>query len=482
MRRLALAAALAAWGSVCAATLADCDSPAFATVLQPMPAPAEARAIWLNKRQAKWPGVEARGTFRLVGSTDTLTLDAAHAADGVLLTVRDADLPRLPELHRQALVLEHDGIHTRLQAAAALDDLYAQAASASDLGVTVGKSGNAFAVWAPTAQDMAVCIYDDEKALAVLPMRRDDTTGIWRAKAANGKYYTYLADVIVPGTGLVRNRVTDPYSISLNTDSRRSYIGSLDAMKPAGWDNTPAPKTVKAQTDMVVYELHVRDFSVNDATVSAAHRGKYAAFSEPDSNGMRHLAALQRSGLTDVHLLPVFDFASVPEQGCVGTSCYNWGYDPYHYSAPEGSYATDPSDGACRVIEMRKMVMNLHRIGLRVGMDVVYNHTFAAGQKEQSVLDRLVPGYYHRLDAAGAIEQSTCCDNTATEHRMMGKLMIDSVALWARHYKIDSFRFDLMGHQPRSVMEALQKRVNAEAGHPVQLIGEGWNFGEVANG
>jgi pullulanase-type alpha-1,6-glucosidase len=305
--------------------------------------------------------------------------------------------------------------------------------------------------------------------------------------------------------GVVRNLVTDPYSISLTTDSRRSYIADLGspALKPKGWDRTPGPATVKARTDMVVYELHVRDFSINDPSVSPTHRGKYAAFTETGSNGMRHLEALARAGLTDVHLLPVYDFGSVPEHGCAmptpagapdsdaqqalvrktaETDCFNWGYDPYHYNAPEGSYATDPADGARRVIEFREMVQSLHRAGLRVGMDVVFNHTFTGGQDEKSVLDRIVPGYYHRLDANGAIERSTCCDNTATENLMMGKLMIDSVALWATQYKIDSFRFDLMGHQPRATMEALQQRVNKAAGRQVQLIGEGWNFGEVADG
>jgi pullulanase-type alpha-1,6-glucosidase len=260
---------------------------------------------------------------------------------------------------------------------------------------------------------------------------------------------------------------------------------------------------VKAQTDMVVYELHVRDFSINDPSVSSAHRGKYLAFAEPGSNGMHHLAALAKAGLTDVHLLPVYDIGSVPEHGCAvpspsgagdsdaqqalvkktaETDCFNWGYDPYHYNAPEGSYASDPQDGARRVIEFREMVQGLHREGLRVGMDVVFNHTFTAGQNEKSVLDRIVPGYYHRLDDKGAIERSTCCDNTATENLMMGKLMIDSVILWATQYHIDSFRFDLMGHQPRATMELLQQRVNKAAHRKVQLIGEGWNFGEVANG
>jgi len=220
---------------------------------------------------------------------------------------------------------------------------------------------------------------------------------------------------------------------------------------------------------------------------------------------MQHLQALSKAGMTDIHLLPVFDIGSVPEQGCVtpkipaglapdnteaqaiiarsqASDCYNWGYDPYHFNAPEGSFASDPADGATRIIEFRQMVQALHRIGLRVGMDVVYNHTFIAGQNEKSVLDRVVPGYYHRLNARGEVERSTCCDNTATEHRMMGKLMVDSVAQWAQQYQLDSFRFDLMGHQPRATMEQLQARADRAAGRHINLIGEGWNFGEVADG
>jgi pullulanase/glycogen debranching enzyme len=407
---------------------------------------------------------------------------------------------------------------TRVQAAGALDDLYAAAAGLDRLGVDIGDKRTSFTVWAPTAQQAAVCVYSTAEpragasARAVYQMRFDQATGAWNAAVPadlTGKYYTYAVDVPVDGAagrgGIVRNLVTDPYSISLSTDSKRSYIARLDSrrLKPAGWDATPTPQTVRNPTDMVVYELHVRDFSINDTSVPERLRGKYAAFTRTQSRGMQHLAALAKSGLTDVHLLPVYDIASVPELGCAvpkpagapagsaqqalvkktaDTDCFNWGYDPYHYNAPEGSYATIPADGARRVVEFREMVDSLHKLGLRVGMDVVFNHTFIAGQHEKSVLDRIVPGYYHRLNAQGAIERSTCCDNTATENLMMGKLMIDSVALWATQYRIDSFRFDLMGHQPRAVMEALQQRVNAAAGHPIQLIGEGWNFGEVANG
>jgi pullulanase-type alpha-1,6-glucosidase len=254
---------------------------------------------------------------------------------------------------------------------------------------------------------------------------------------------------------------------------------------------------------MAIYELHLRDFSISDASVPTGHRGKYLAFTDANSAGMRHLRALAQAGLTDVHLLPVFDIASVPERGCTtpkiaggasdetqqaavvagaATDCFNWGYDPFHYNAPEGSYATDANDGPRRVREFRAMVQGLHRAGLRVGMDVVYNHTATSGQHAQSVLDRVVPGYYQRLDANGAIEHSTCCDNTATENLMMGKLLVDSVTQWAVQYHVDSFRFDLMGHQPRTVMEALQRRLEAATGREIPLIGEGWNFGEVADG
>jgi pullulanase-type alpha-1,6-glucosidase len=333
--------------------------------------------------------------------------------------------------------------------------------------------------------------------------------GVWSASVSgdqSGKYYKFVVQVFVRGKGLVHNLVTDPYSVSLSTDSKRSYVASLDAsnLKPTGWDTSTAPAKVADPVDMSIYELHVRDFSANDSSVPAEQRGKYLAFTNASSNGMKHLKALADAGLTDVHLLPIFDIATVPESGCVTPSisndgaatdtqqlavnaaksadCFNWGYDPYHFSAPEGSYASDASDGAKRVLELRLMVMALHQTGLRVGMDVVYNHTTASGQTEKSVLDRVVPGYYHRLNATGEVEKSTCCDNTATENLMMGKLMTDSVSMWAKHYKIDSFRFDLMGHQPRSVMVDLKAKVNTAAGHEVQIIGEGWNFGEVANG
>lgn len=528
----------------------DCDSDAFASVLQAAPvgnppAPgSEARAYWLSRQFLKWPGTDPSGAFKLyysangrlavssgavLGADGLLTLDAytdsipvavaerfKYVADGMVLRVGNADTVRLPDMLRgQLLLVQEDRKGTLLHAtgaqlAGALDDLYAKAAEITDLGATIAHGRTQFKLWAPTARNVALCLYGSgtAKALVLAPMQRDLATGAWSASQPQdltGKYYRYLIDVFVPGTGIVRNRVTDPYSISLGTDSRRSYIADLGAafLKPDAWDSTPVPDKVSAQTDMTIYELHVRDFSANDASVPHAHRGKYLAFTDTDSRGMHHLRALSDAGLTDVQLLPAFDFASVPESGCVtpaihgdaggesqqaavvanaASDCFNWGYDPFHFSAPEGSYASNAADGATRVREFRQMVQSLHRAGLRVGMDVVYNHTTASGQKEKAVLDRIVPGYYHRLDASGTVERSTCCDNTATENRMMAKLMIDSVALWATQYKIDSFRFDLMAHQPRAVMQALQGQVDKASGRKVNLIGEGWNFGEVANG
>ncbi len=544
-RHLLLAASAALGSSAHAAIpLEACNNPSFQTVLHASSASHDARAVWLDRRLAKWPGADANAVFRLYhsptgaivarpgrkvgGAAGALALDvfrgqvpAATAArfkwvgDGAVLSVRESDLARLPALHREQLVLVQEAPDgtvrdaTRVQVAGALDDMYAAAANATDLGATPGQQTR-FRLWAPTARQVAVCTYDSgsARAGAVSQMERDPKTGIWSAshpEDLSGRYYKYAVDVMVDGAGLVRNLVTDPYSVSLTTDSKRSYIADLDApsLKPEGWDQDRAPDTVKSQTDMSIYELHVRDFSRDDESVPPALRGKYGAFSQFDSNGMRHLSALAKAGMTDVHLLPVYDIGSVPEKDCAlprpdggpdseaqqamvmrtaDADCYNWGYDPYHYNAPEGSYSSNPADGAVRIREFRDMVMNLHRAGLRVGLDVVYNHTFIAGQNEKSVLDRIVPGYYHRLNPVGLIERSTCCDNTATENLMMDKLMIDSAVLWAKQYKIDSFRFDLMGHQPRETMERLREQVDKATGRRVHLIGEGWNFGEVADG
>lgn len=534
-----------------------CDAEGSAQLLHAVDAasPEAAAAHWLSRRALFWAGAaSARDGERFVlyhsaagrlsaaegevvrGADGALRLrpagravpgafarSHAYLGDGQLLVPQGLPDRRLRALLREQLWLVREDAagrvlqRTALQLAPVLDRVFAAAERVDDLGVTLAQAGRPqarFALWAPTAKAVALCHYESARGSArrALAMQRDEASGVWRVQLPGdlaGGYYSYLVEVHQRGVGRVRNRVADPYAISLSADSRRAYIGDLRsaALKPSGWDASAIPERVRHNTDMVVYELHVRDFSRDDASVPAARRGRYQAFAEADTQGMRHLRLLSEAGLTDVHLLPVFDFATVPETGCVEPSvpdprrtgpaseaqqaavmaqaardCFNWGYDPLHFNAPEGSFASDADDGARRVIELREAVMGLHRAGLRVGMDMVYNHVSASGQHVHSVLDRIVPGYYLRYDALGQIERSTCCDNTATEHRMMAKLMSDSVLLWAREYKMASFRFDLMGHQPRSVMEAMQRRLRRELGREVQFIGEGWNFGEVANG
>lgn len=509
----------------------------------------DAKAFALTSTLMKWPRVDASGSFKLyyatqggikavkggavTGAEGSLDLEAnakgvpdsiaerfKFVPPGVILNIKDADVADGGALLKQILTkqlvlvqLNAEGKvenATTVQLPGALDHAYA-AAKDETLGVTVGEASTTFKVWAPTAQTVALCVYDTGtgSSTAKHDMTFDANTGVWSFTAdsnLSGKYYKYMVTVFVRGVGLVRNLVTDPYSVSLTADSKRSYVADLNSpdLKPAGWDES-VPPVLEAQEDMSIYELHVRDFSIGDQTVPAADRGKFTAFTHTDSDGMKHLKALADAGLTEVHLLPVFDIGTIPEIGCatpnistpsdpkslvpqetVGAvrdqDCFNWGYDPVHYTALEGSYSTDPRDGAARVKEFRAAVMAMHNAGLRVGLDVVYNHTNAAGQAEKSVLDRIVPGYYHRYSVNGDIERSTCCDNTATENLMMGKLMIDSVVTLAKEYKLDSFRFDLMAHQPRSVMEELKTKVDAATGRNIFLVGEGWNFGEVANG
>jgi pullulanase len=550
---------LACWGVVGhahaaappAPTLPACQA-GFETVLAAAPAgpdSSHARAVWLDGRSLRWPGMPGDGRYKLwhsaQGQIVALPGQPVQGADGALeLRPRRGALappfaersgwvaagatlelvkPRAlaPALRSQLVIVQHDEqdrvlAATHTQIGALLDDRFAAAADPAvlpHLGVRHSPRETTITVWAPTAQRMHLCLHaaGSDSTLQLLPMQRG-AAGSWTARLRGdhfGHTYTLLADVVVRGRGLVRNKVTDPYSVSLNADSRRSWIGNLTdpRTQPPGWTGHSHPGRVKHPVDMVIYELHVRDFSIGDSSVPVAQRGKYLAFTQEDSAGMRHLKRLSDAGVTDVHLLPAFDLATVPERGCTspdhaalaalppdssrqqalvmeqaGRDCFNWGYDPLHFNAPEGSYASDAEDGAVRLAEFRALVLALHRAGLRVGMDKVYNHTSASGQNPKSVLDRLVPGYYHRLDAEGRVTNSTCCDNTATEHAMMARLMIDSAVIWARDFGIDSFRFDLMGHQPRVAMERLKRAVDEASGRRIDLIGEGWNFGEVAGG
>lgn len=509
---------------------------------------AEAHALWLNGTTIAWPGVPTTGSYQLFyaangginsdasgvtgadgsvpltinssGLSSALQTQYPYVASATALNLSASDAATMAsKLTGQFAIAQFDANGnlvqvTSLQMAGLLDAIYASNAADSKLGVTFHhRHVPTFSVWAPTAKSVSLNIYANANATTATqyPMIEDSSTGIWSYEAkdaswTNSAYYTYTVNVLSrwANNAVVSNEVTDPYSLSLNANGVRSFVADLDsdALKPDGWeDQAIAP--LASPTDIVLYETHIRDFSVGDQSVPTAHRGKYMAFTDLDSNGMRHLERLQRAGLTHIHLLPSFDFSSVNETGCtvptipnaapnstaqqaavaaVGSNdCFNWGYDPFHYTSPEGSYSTNPNDGSVRVKEFRAMVKALHEVGLRVTMDVVYNHTSDAEQGTNSVLDKIVPAYYYRLNSAGYITNDSCCSDTAAENAMMAKLMIDSTSTWVKHYKIDSFRFDIMGIEPLAVITKLQTAVNKAAGRDIYLYGEGWNMGVVAN-
>lgn len=468
-------------------------------------------------------GTEIPLTYVKSGARAEIIDKFPHLGAYTALTVNEADWGAEKEALKgqlAAVVRDANGKVvdvSGVQIPGVLDDLYHYT---GQLGVTFESSTPTLRVWAPTAKSVSLSLFDtaDSTSVKNLPMQLDSTTGVWSISGDDswkGKYYLYEVKVFVPSTNKIEtNLVTDPYSISLSINSKRSQIVDLRdaALKPEGWDAIAKP-ALAAPEDVVLYELHIRDFSISDKTVPEELRGTYKAFTVADSNGMKHLTTLAQAGLTHIHLLPAFDIASVNEDKSTwktvdetqlasaapdsdaqsiavstitGTDGFNWGYDPLHYTTPEGSYSTNPND-TTRIVEFRDMVQALNRSGLRVVMDVVYNHTNASGQTANSVLDKVVPGYYHRLNGDGGVEKSTCCENTATEHEMMRKLMIDSLTTWAVDYKVDGFRFDLMGHHMLADMQAVRAALDSLTlekdgvdGKSIYVYGEGWDFGEVA--
>lgn len=520
----------------------------------------QAKAKWLRRGLLAWPPGDdpAQHSWRLHWSDDAqLGTDphAIHDGESVALSVDPAGIPATllatnPHLARYtALRLDRSTARraedlllgqlrvgrydaggrlveaSGVQIPGVLDDLYAARAARRELGVTWSTRGPALTVWAPTARAMTLLLWPagadptDEHAAQRFPMQRS-ADGCWSVRGRRdwaGAAYRYEVVAYVPWRGhIVTSQVTDPYSVGLTVDSTHSVLVDLTdpALAPRAWRDH-RPVALSRRVDETIYELHVRDFSISDETCPAELRGSYLAFAA-DTAGTRHLRRLAEAGLNTVHLLPVFDIATIPEDPArqfhlradlrrfppdsehqqahivanADTDAFNWGYDPWHFLTPEGSYASTAraAHGATRTREMRAMVGALHGLGLRVVLDQVYNHTNASGDDPHSVLDRIVPGYYHRLDDLGAVEQSTCCSNVATEHVMAGKLMVDAVVLWAKYYKIDGFRFDLMGHHTadnlhavRRALDALTMRRDGVDGKSVTLYGEGWNFGEVAN-
>lgn len=446
-----------------------------------------------------------------------------HLASYFALDVRDAP-PVNKWLRRQLAVSATSEGQLRyassVQIAPVIDAVMSPSARYRTFGPSFEDDRIRLAVWAPTAQRLEVQLWPDQESDAptVLPMS-SEPDGTWTVDlplSFTDASYVFAIWTPRPGeVGVEHSLVTDPYSTGLTLNSQRSVLTNLDDPRwsPPGFATSTGPQLTQL-VDATVYELHVRDFSMSDPRIHPAHRGSYLAFAD-DGLGTRHLRSLANAGLNTVHLLPVFDVASINEDRAMQRSvaglaeeppdssdqqsridaiaradAFNWGYDPFHWLVPEGSYTsnTAAAHGGQRSWEFRRMVQALHALGLRVVLDQVFTHTAAAGRAPQSVLDKIVPGYYHRLDSEGTIYHSTACNNVATENVMAEKIMVDAVVRWVTKYRVDGFRFDLMGHSSAANMMAVRTALNELTiakdgidGRHVYLYGEGWNFGEVAN-
>lgn len=278
-------------------------------------------------------------------------------------------------------------------------------------------------------------------------------------------YYDYLVYI-----GEKKLRTADPYATGCNCNGRKSMVVDLRRTDPEGFREDKAPAAEKEQ---IIYELHIKDFSYDkESGIPEIYRGKYKAFTVQGTNGRYPtcMEYLKELGITHVHLLPFFDYGSVDEAGSDGQ--YNWGYDPLNYNVPEGSYATDVSDGTVRIRECKEMVQALHKNGIRVVMDVVYNHTYS----EDSWLQRMVPGYYYRHREDGSLSDGSACGNDIAAGRsMVDNYIVDSVMYWAKEYHIDGFRFDLMGLLTVELMNRIRRELNEEFGEGEKLLyGEPW--------
>ena len=308
-----------------------------------------------------------------------------------------------------------------------------------DLGAFWTESQTVFRLWAPTAREVTLLLYRDGLGGEPLTSQQlhPEKNGTWIARRMGnlkGLYYTYLVNV----DGQAKE-ACDPYAKAVGVNGQRAMVIDLRETNPAGWAEDRSPFRGKGITDAVLYELHIRDLSMHRSS-HIQNKGKYLGLAETGAHtrgghatGLDHIRQL---GVTHIHLLPVFDYGFTDEAS--PQPQYNWGYDPVNFNVPEGSYATDPFDGACRVRELKQTVKAIHDAGLSVVMDVVYNHVY---DRDGFCFNQIVPGYFSR----GTSNGSCCGNDTASERSMVRKYIVDSVNYWADEYHIDGFRFDLMG-------------------------------------
>ena len=352
--------------------------------------------------------------------------------------------------------------------------------SGNDLGCTYTKEKTTFKVWSPEASSVVLCRYEQGNGGSVIeevPMTKGDK-GVW-SYTVNGDivntYYTYK--VTVNGT---TKEAVDIYAKAAGVNGQRAMVVDLDSTDPENWDtNYQREKTLLS--DIIVWEVHIRDFSIDVSSgVSTENRGKYKAFTESTTiNGEGRVAScvdyLKQLGVTHVQILPMYDYASVDETNVSSSlsTNYNWGYDPLNYNVPEGSYSSNPYDGNVRITEMKEMIQALHDAGIKVVMDVVYNHTYDSAD---SNFNKIMPGYYYKLNSDLSFNNQSGCGNaTRSDSAMYRKFMIDSITYWAEEYNLDGFRFDLMGIHDYDTMNQIRATLDSKFGEDtIVMYGEGW--------
>lgn len=348
-----------------------------------------------------------------------------------------------------------------------------------DLGLTYAKEFSIFKIWAPTAEKGELLFYKDGdggEPFKTIKLEKG-IRGTWHSQVEGdikGVFYTFRVSI----DGKWSNEIPDPYAKAVGVNGKRAMVIDLDETNPAGWQNDKSPSFSKtnAATDAVIYELHIRDASI-DKSSGIEHKGKFLGLAEENTTsteglptGLSHLKEL---GVTHIHVLPFFDYNSVDESQPEKLQ-YNWGYDPLNYNVPEGSYSTNPYDGVTRIKELKEMIAAFHKNGLRIVMDVVYNHVANAAT---SNFQQLVPGYYFRYKADGSLSDATACGNeTASEMPMMRKFIVESVLYWVKEYHIDGFRFDLMGVHDIATMNLIAAELR-KIKPDILLYGEGWTAG-----
>lgn len=345
-----------------------------------------------------------------------------------------------------------------------------------DLGLTYGEKKSTFKLWSPSAEAVQLHFYKESlggQPIATKKMRHGKN-GVWQLtikENLKGQYYTFQAKI----DGKWLSEVPDPYAKAVGTNGKRAMVVDLKTTNPEGWASDRRPP-LKNFNDIILYELHVRDLSTHENS-GIQHKGKFLGLTEKgtkspegEATGLDHLVDL---GVTHIHLLPSFDYLSVDETK-LDQPQFNWGYDPQNYNVPEGSYSTNPADGAVRIREFKQMVKTLHDNGLRVIMDVVYNHT---GATEESNFNQLVPGYYYRQNADGSLSNASACGNeVASDRAMVRKFILESVKYWVEEYHVDGFRFDLMGIHDIETMNEISAALH-KIDPTIFIYGEGWTAG-----